>query len=173
MHDEVTDPSAGTAGATSDLSADAADDAASCSIAGALAVIGDRWTVLILRDVFRGVHRFSELQDSLGIARNLLSARLGKLVAAGVLEKLPYQDRPVRYDYRLTDKGRDLSPALIALMGWGDRWAADGQPSTVLVHDECGTPLEQRVECPCCDQDITPRHIRSRPGPGRRTDRVQ
>ena len=139
-----------------------------CSIASTLAVIGDRWTVLVLRDIFRGVYRFSELQENLGIAKNLLSNRLAKLVAAGVLEKTPYQDRPVRYEYRLTDKGRDLSPALIALMGWGDRWMADGQPPTVLVHDKCGTPLEQRVECPDCEQDITPRHIRSRPGPGRR-----
>jgi DNA-binding HxlR family transcriptional regulator len=143
---------------------------ASCSIAATLAVIGDRWTVLVLRDIFRGVHRFSELQDDLGIARNLLSARLAKLVAAGVLEKVPYQDRPVRYEYRLTDKGRDLSPSLIALMGWGDRWMSNGQPPTVLIHDQCGTPLEQRVECPTCDQDINPRAIRSRPGPGRRTN---
>lgn len=144
------------------------ETSASCSIASTLAVVGDRWTVLVLRDIFRGVYRFSELQENLGIAKNLLSNRLAKLVKAGVLEKAPYQDRPVRYEYRLTDKGRDLSPALMALMGWGDRWMADGQPPTVLVHDKCGTPLEQRVECPDCEEDITPRHIRSRPGPGRR-----
>lgn len=138
-----------------------------CSIAHTLAVIGDRWTVLILRDVFRGVHRFSELEASLGIAKNLLSNRLGRLVAAGVLEKVPYQDRPVRHEYRLTERGRDLSPTLIALMGWGDRWMADGRPPTVLVHDECGTPLELHVSCPSCDTDISPRQIRSRPGPGR------
>jgi DNA-binding HxlR family transcriptional regulator len=147
-------------------------DLATCSIAATLAVIGDRWTVLLLRDVFRGVHRFSDLQEDLGIARNLLSSRLAKLVAADVLEKIPYQERPVRFEYRLTDKGRDLSPALIALMGWGDRWTAKGQPPTVLVHDQCGTPLEQRVECPTCNEVINPLHIRSRPGPGRRTERV-
>lgn len=142
-------------------------DAEHCSIAATLAVVGDRWTVLILRDIFRGVHRFSELSDSLGIARNLLSNRLVRLVEAGVLDKLPYQERPVRYEYRLTDKGRDLSPALIALMGWGDRWMATDGPPTVLVHDECGTPLRQRVECPRCRAELTPTHIRSRPGPGR------
>ncbi len=138
-----------------------------CSIAATLDVIGDRWTVLILRDIFRGVHRFSDLLESLGIARNLLSHRLVRLVDAGVLDKVPYQDRPPRFDYRLTDKGRDLSPSLIALMGWGDRWMAGGQPPTVLVHDRCGTPLAQRVECPTCREEITPTHIRSRPGPGR------
>lgn len=138
-----------------------------CSIAATLAVVGDRWTVLILRDVFRGVHRFGELSESLGIARNLLSKRLARLVEAGVLDRIPYQERPTRYEYRLTDMGRDLSPALIALMGWGDRWMADGGPPTVLVHDQCGTPLRQRVECPACDVELTPTHIRSRPGPGR------
>lgn len=138
-----------------------------CSIAATLEVIGDRWTVLILRDVFRGVHRFSDIQESLGIARNLLSHRLTRLVDAGVLEKIRYQEHPPRYDYRLSDKGRDLSPSLIALMGWGDRWMTGGRPSTVLVHDRCGTPLAQRVECPSCAEDITPTHIRSRPGPGR------
>lgn len=143
------------------------DDPDACSIAATLAIVGDRWTVLILRDIFRGVHRFSELTESLGIARNLLSNRLTRLVDAGVLDKVPYQERPVRYEYRLTDKGRDLSPSLIALMGWGDRWFAGGRPPTVLVHDECGFPLRQRVECPHCDTAITPTHIRSRPGPGR------
>ncbi|MDA3039520.1 MAG: helix-turn-helix domain-containing protein [Actinomycetota bacterium] len=138
-----------------------------CSIAATLAVIGDRWTVLILRDVFRGVHRFSDLQENLGIAKNLLSHRLARLVDAGVLDKVLYQDRPIRFEYRLTDKGRDLSPSLIALMGWGDRWMAAGEPPTVLVHDRCGTPLAQRVECPACNEDITPTHIRSRRGPGR------
>lgn len=150
--------------------ADTAEDG--CSIAATLAIIGDRWTFLVLRDVFRGVYRFSELQESLGIAKNLLSDRLNKLVDTDVLERVPYQDRPVRYEYRLTEKGRDLSPSLIALMGWGDRWMADGQPPTVLVHECCGTPLEQRVECPQCNEDVTPSQIRSRPGPGRRNHRV-
>ena len=117
----------------------------------------------------RGAHRFGELLEDLGIARNLLADRLARLVDRGVLEKVPYQDRPRRYEYRLTAKGADLSTALIALMGWGDRWyAAEGAP-TILVHDSCGTPLEQTVQCPRCREPVNPGHIRSRPGPGRRT----
>ncbi len=140
---------------------------ASCSIAATLEVVGDRWTVLILRDVFRGVRRFAQLQADLGIARNMLADRLSRLVEHGVLERVPYQTRPVRCEYRLTAKGADLSTALIALMGWGDRWyAADGVP-TILVHETCGTPLEQHVRCPHCDETVNPGKIRSRPGPGR------
>lgn len=139
-----------------------------CSIAATLEVVGDRWTVLILRDVFRGVRRFSELQEDLGIARNLLSDRLSRLVAHGVLEKVPYQQRPLRCEYRLTAKGADLSPALIALMRWGDQWYAEGGPPVELVHDRCGTPLDQRPLCPACDEAVSPGHIRSRPGPGPR-----
>ncbi len=135
-----------------------------CSIAATLSIVGDRWTVLILRDVFRGVRRFSEFHAGLGIAKNLLSDRLSKLVDHGVLEKVPYQDRPVRYEYRLTAKGADLSASLIALMGWGDRWYADGEPPTVLVHEACGTPLEQHVACPACDAAVAPGQIRSQSG---------
>lgn len=138
-----------------------------CSIAATLAIIGDRWTLLILRDIFRGVRRFSELQQDLGIAKNLLADRLSKLVDRGVLERVPYQDRPVRYEYKLTIKGADLSTSLIALMGWGDRWYASGGAPTVLVHEPCGTPIEQAVQCPLCDEPVNPGKIKSRPGPGR------
>lgn len=139
-------------------------DAPSCSIAATLVVIGDRWTLLILRDIFRGVRRFTQLREDLGIAKNILSDRLQKLVDAGVLETVEYQQRPVRYEYRLTAKGQDLSPSLVALMHWGDRWYADDGPPTVLVHDECGTPLQNVTRCPECSEDITPAHISSRPG---------
>lgn len=138
-----------------------------CSIEATLDLVGDRWTLLILRDIFRGTNRFSALRDDLGIARNLLSDRLVRLVEHGILHKVPYQDRPVRHEYRLTPKGRDLSPALVALMAWGDQWAADGQPPTLLVHQSCGTPLEQVLLCPACDHNVAPSEIRSRPGPGR------
>ncbi len=138
-----------------------------CSIEVTLAIIGDRWTLLILRDIFRGLHRFVDLQKDLGIARNLLADRLAKLVETEVLEKVPYQNRPIRHEYRLTAKGADLSPALIALMDWGDKWYADGQPPTVLIHSQCGTPLEQTVHCPQCEEAVQPGRIRSRPGPGR------
>ena len=137
-----------------------------CSIQGTLDVIGDRWTLLILRDLFRGVRRFSQLEDNLGIAKNLLASRLSKLVAADIVTKIPYQDRPIRHEYFLTRKGRDLSPSLVALMRWGDRWCNDGTPPTLLVHSECGTPLNQITQCPTCDESLDPDEIRSRPGPG-------
>ena len=133
-----------------------------CSIDATLSLVGDRWALLVLRDVFRGVHRFSDICADLGIARNILADRLDRLVAAGILAKVPYQERPLRHEYRLTAKGRDLSPALVALMRWGDRWAMAGDAPTVLVHDRCGTELEQVLRCPACDVAVTPTHIRSR-----------
>jgi DNA-binding HxlR family transcriptional regulator len=136
------------------------------SIQQTLDVIGDRWTMLILRDIFRGVRRFTPLHGDLGIAKNLLADRLTRLVDNGVLERVPYQQRPVRQEYHLTPKGVDLSSALVALMQWGDRWYADGAPPTLLIHDECGTPLQQEVRCPSCAIQVAPAHIRSRPGPG-------
>lgn len=136
------------------------------SIQQTLDVIGDRWTMLILRDVFRGMRRFTAIQCDLGIAKNLLADRLARLVDNGVLVRVPYQDRPLRHEYHLTDKGVDLSSALVALMQWGDRWYADGAPPTVLVHDDCGTPVRQEVRCPNCATRVGPSHIRSRPGPG-------
>ena len=111
-----------------------------CSIQRTLDLVGDRWTLLILRDLFRGVRRFSRIQEDLGIARNLLTDRLATLVDADIVEKVPYQERPVRHEYRLTEKGRALSPALLALMRWGDRYVSGGLAPTELVHDECDTP---------------------------------
>ncbi len=133
------------------------------SITRTLDIIGDRWSLQVLRGVFRGVRRFSALHDDLGIAKNLLTDRLNKLVDHGLLTKLPYQDRPPRYEYRLTDKGRALSPALVALMQWGDTWCSVEDP-TVLVHDHRGTPLEQHLICPSCETDVSAIHIRSRTG---------
>lgn len=145
------------------MSVDARSRDDTCSIAATLGVIGDRWSVLVLRDVFRGVHRFAQLQTDLGIAKNILSDRLNRLVEHGVLEQVPYQQRPLRHEYRLTRKGADLSPALVAIMHWGDRWYAE-TPPTVLVHTECGTPLQNITCCPLCDDEVSPTHISSRPG---------
>src|SRR5580700_2518552 len=94
-----------------------------CSMASALEIIGERWTILILRDVFLDIHRFDDLQRDLGVARNILQARLTRLVEAGILVKKPYQERPLRHEYRLTKKGVDLWPVLVALLNWGDRYA--------------------------------------------------
>ena len=105
-----------------------------CSIAATLDAIGDRWTLLILRDLFKGVRRFEDLQKDLGIARNLLSNRLNKLISHSIVIRVPYQERPTRYEYRLTSKGLDLSPSLVALMHWGDTWCITDGPPTVLVH---------------------------------------
>ena len=143
-----------------------------CSIAGTLEIIGDRWTILILRDAFRGVRRFDEIQQDLGIARNVLTDRLNKLVEHDVLEKRQYQDRPPRYEYRLTPKGVDLSPALVALMRWGDKHLAGECAPTVLVHDACGEPLDQTFICWHCDSTVVPTAIRSRPGPERPPERT-
>jgi len=139
-----------------------------CSIQRTLDLIGDRWTLLIIRDLFRGVRRFSRIQEDLGVARNLLSERLQMLVDAGIVEKSAYQERPVRYEYRLTVSGRGLSPALIALMRWGDQWCSGGQAPTELVHDECGTRLELQPWCTDCRQPVNATHIASRPGSGHR-----
>ena len=133
-----------------------------CSIQRTLDLVGDRWTLLILRDLFRGVRRFSQLQADLDIARNLLSDRLTRLTEANIVERVPYQDRPVRYEYILTKMGRDLSPSLLALMRWGDQWCNKGEPPTVLIHAACGSPLEQQTRCPTCDELVTPTQIRSR-----------
>lgn len=144
-----------------------------CSIQRTLDVIGDRWTLLILRDVFRGVRRFSRIQADLGIARNLLADRLNALVDSAVLEKVPYQDRPLRHEYRLTEKGRALSPALVALMRWGDEHCGDGAVPTELVHDDCDTRLELQPWCTTCNAPVDPTHIGSRPGAGRVPDQPE
>jgi len=138
-----------------------------CSIARTLEAVGDRWTLLILRDLFRGVRRFERLHEDLGIARNLLTDRLRRLEDAEIIQRVPYQQRPLRHEYRLTASGRDLSPALIALMSWGDRWQAEDGPPTLLIHDACETPIQYTVRCSSCDEPVAAHHIRSRPGPGR------
>src|SRR6185437_16671788 len=99
-----------------------------CSIARALEVLGDRWTLLVIRDAFLGVHRFDDFQRDLGVARNVLSDRLARLVDEGLLERRRYQERPERFEYRLTEKGLDLFEVLAALMHWGDRWYAPAGP---------------------------------------------
>jgi DNA-binding HxlR family transcriptional regulator len=99
-----------------------------CAIARTLEIVGERWTLLILRDVFLGLRRFDQLQESLGIARNVLTERLTRLVDAGVLERFPYSEHPIRYEYRLTPKGIDLNVALAALRQWGDRYLCEDPP---------------------------------------------
>lgn len=160
----------GAAGSTTGTGTGPDDVVDTCSIAATLDVIGDRWTLLILRDAFRGIRRFEALHRDLGIARNLLADRLARLVEHGVLEKVRYQDRPPRSEYRLTAAGRDLSPVLVALMHWGDRHTAPASgPPVELVHRECGHPIEVRLVCPHCDAALTATDLVGRPGPGSAT----
>ncbi len=138
-----------------------------CSVAKSLEVIGERWSLLIVRDVMNGNRRFGELQRSLGVARNVLSARLGRLIEEGILERRAYQESPPRHEYFLTEKGLDLWPALIALQGWGDRHSAgpEGPPLSV-VHKECGGAVSDRGICESCGKLLHAHDARAVPGPG-------
>jgi DNA-binding HxlR family transcriptional regulator len=138
-----------------------------CSVARTLEVVGERWTLLILRDAFLGVRRFDDFQRSLGVARNVLNTRLQRLVEAGLLERRPYQERPPRYEYRLTEMGRELWPALVAMMQWGDRWlGADVGPPMAIEHRGCGGTVNDRRICTACGAELDVRDVRVLPGPG-------
>lgn len=140
-----------------------------CSVARTLSVIGDRWTMLILRDSFLGVKRFDQFQKTLGIPRHRLSDRLAKLVEAGVLSKQPYQDKPPRYEYRLTEKGLDLYPILIGLANWGDKWEADQDgPPVDYIHVNCGHRMQPKLVCDHCNEPLQPKQVRTQIGPGMR-----
>lgn len=141
-----------------------------CSVAQCLEVVGEWWSLLIVRDCFMGVTRFDDFVDRLGIARNVLRQRLAKLVDAGVLSKIPYSDRPPRSEYRLTDKGRDLWPVITAMRQWGDRYAAPDGPPVRLVHRACGHVAEPALVCPHCGEPVGPRDFRAVPGPGAGAD---
>ncbi len=143
-----------------------------CSIARTLDVVGERWTLLVLRDAFRGVRRFEDFRSSLGIARNVLTDRLDTLVANGVLERRPVTEEARRMEYRLTQKGIDLFPVIIALMQWGDRYAAEEGRPIIVRHRECNHEVQAVLHCPTCDVPVTARETHSEPGPGatRRTE---
>ena len=140
-----------------------------CSIARTLERIGDRWTMLVVRDAFMGVRRFDDFQRNLGMARNVLADRLARLVDEGVLEKRLYRERPQRFEYRLTEKGRDLFPVLVALLRWGDRHAPTAEgPPVLLVHRDCGGEVDERLTCTECGAAVDARSTEARPGPGAR-----
>src|SRR3954454_4626905 len=135
-----------------------------CSIARSLEVLGERWTLLILRDAFLGVRRFEAFQRSTGAARNVLSARLGVLVDEGVLERRRYQERPERFEYRLTEKGVELWPVMIRLLQWGDRHYADpAGPPMRVTHRDCGGALDERLNCTRCGAPLGPRDVVTTP----------
>ncbi|MEU1733388.1 helix-turn-helix domain-containing protein [Streptosporangium sp. NPDC020145] len=143
-----------------------------CSIARSAAIVGDPWALLIMRDVTLGLHRFDDLQRDLGAATNVLSQRLERLVEGGLLRRERYAERPDRYGYHLTDKGRDLVPVLLALTAWGDRWEADDTgPPLIVRHHTCGDDTRATVTCRSCGGELTADQVGYHPGPGGRTDR--
>jgi DNA-binding HxlR family transcriptional regulator len=130
----------------------------SCSIARTLDIVGEKWALLAVREVFLGDRRFDEMVRRTGAPRDTLAARLRTLVGAGILERRRYSDHPARYEYFLTDAGRDLYPVIITLMGWGDRYlAGEGGPPLVLQH-HCGHQLTAQLVCEACGEPLSPQH---------------
>ena len=130
-------------------------------------LLGDQWTLLVLRQAYLGTRRFERFQGELGIARNTLTERLDRLTGAGLLERVRYQERPTRHEYALTEMGRDFFPALAAIMRWGDRWLDGGAGAPmVLRHRTCGHKTHAVVHCAECDGELRVREVTVEPGPG-------
>jgi DNA-binding HxlR family transcriptional regulator len=146
-------------------------DTANCSIGAAVGIIGERQTFLVLREAFNGVRRFDDMQRRTTMPRQVLSDRLGRLVDEGLLRKVPYRDsgQRRRHEYRLTDKGLDLYPVLVALMAWGDQYAGGPEgPSVGLRHRDCGEPVQLRLSCAAGHVLDSARDVTPVPGPGAR-----
>ena len=138
-----------------------------CSIARSVDLLGDWWTPLVLREAFLGVRRFDDMQRSLGIGRNVLTQRLKRLVDEGMLDRVRYQEKPDRYEYVLTDKGRDFYPVLAAMAAWGDRWLAGEEgPPVIFHHKACGHDMTAKVVCSECGEAIQVRDVRVRTADG-------
>lgn len=146
-------------------------DREACSVARTLSVIGDRWTLMVLRECFLGARRFEEFETRLGIARHVLADRLRKLTDADVLGKVAYQERPRREEYRLTEKGRDLYPVMVTLAQWGDKYMAGPEGVPLLrVHKTCGQVTTGHLMCSDCGEELHARDVTVKPGPGARLD---
>lgn len=130
-----------------------------CSVARTLQIIGDRWSFLLIREMFFGVRRFDEFQTNLGIASNILTDRLQRLTEHGMIEKRQYQLRPERFEYRFTVKGRDLYGSMIVMMHWGDKWLSHGKAPLVLRHRQCQHDFFARVVCSECHEELDPRQV--------------
>ena len=137
-----------------------------CPVAKSLSVLGDRWTMLVLREAFWRVRRFEQFQERTGAPRPVLAERLKMLVDEGVLERRPYSERPVRYEYRLTEKGLDLYPVVISLLEWGERWMTDpAEPPVIeLHHRTCGHTTHPHLACSECGEFLTARDVEARDG---------
>ncbi|MCP9484273.1 MAG: helix-turn-helix transcriptional regulator [Gaiellaceae bacterium MAG52_C11] len=138
-----------------------------CSLEATASIIGDRQTLLVLRECFLRVRRFGELQRNTGLARNILADRLQALVGNGILERREYQDRPQRFEYRLTQKGLDLYPILLGLMEWGAKYET-GKDGTLVAlrHRSCGAVGQPHLSCPGCGERVTARDMEALPGLG-------
>ncbi len=136
------------------------------SVFAALDVLPDRWSALVLREAFFGVRRFSDFRRNLSIARNTLTDRLNRLVEHGVLVRQPVAETNEWEEYRLTEKGLDLYPVVVALMQWGDRWRAPQGPPLLLKHQGCGGELALQLRCSRCGVQPSPREVKYEPGPG-------
>ncbi len=149
-------------------------DSQVCSIARSLEVVGERWSLLIIRDaVFGGATRYSDFQRNLGIASNILKARLDGLTDAGVLRRSRYSEQPELFEYLVTEKGRALAPALVALSEWGDRWVTDGEPPIVYTHSVCGSALKPQTVCVQCGRVDESAEIQATVGPGMPAQRIR
>lgn len=138
-----------------------------CSIARSLAVLGDRWTLMVLRNCFLGIKRFDDFQTNLGVTRHVLAERLQRLVEAEVLCKVAYQQKPERFEYRLTEKGRDLYPVLMALVSWGDKWLDEGRGAPLeYIHQSCGHKFRPVMVCSECGEALSPKQVMPVIGPG-------
>ena len=140
-----------------------------CSVARTVGVIGDRWTLLILRECFLRTRRFEGFQSALGITRHLLAERLKKLVRTGILRRIPYQESPKRHEYILTQKGLDLYPIMMAIVHWGDTHLVDERGRPVLhEHRKCGKLFDPVMVCSECGEPLSAKEVTTRPGPGAR-----
>jgi DNA-binding HxlR family transcriptional regulator len=137
-----------------------------CSVAQCLDVVGEWWSLLIVRDAFLGVTRFDDFQARLGISRNILTQRLNYLVGKGILARVPYSDHPPRAEYRLTDRGRDLWPVITAMRQWGDMWAAPAGAPLMIRHKGCGEIVTAVPVCSHCGETLDARSVTAVPGPG-------
>lgn len=135
-----------------------------CSVANTVEVVNNFWTVLILRDAFLGIRRFDQFVESLGIARNTLTSRLEQLIGAGMLQAEPYQDNPIRYEYRLTEKGKDLFDVLMTLWAYGEKWDPPSDPDHQRVmHIDCGHEAIAVSHCSHCGERLSRRNVRIEP----------
>ena len=142
-------------------------DQENCSAARALEIVGERWSLLIIRNaMFGGLTRFTEFQRALGIAPNILTSRLDRFVEAGLMQTRPLATDPETHEYVITPKGLDLQPVIIALTAWGDRWAAPEGPPILYQHEGCGGPIHQHLSCQNCGVAPAPNEVAARPGPG-------